>query len=326
MKGLAIRVLLGLVLGVAVFAALGGLWADLGAVWDYVAAFNWWLFLAALGLACGNYLIRFVKWQYYLRTIEVDVPTGESLTAFLASFVLTVTPAKLGEVLKSVLIRKTRGVPIAVTAPIVLAERLTDLIALLGLALVGVSTYQGGFTALALSAAFVAAGLAVLSIPRASLAIIAFTERIPLVGRVAPKLTTAYGSTRALIAPKPLFFATGISVFAWSLECLGFFVIMHGFVGAVPDLVAGTFVYASTTVLGALSFLPGGLGVTDGSMAVLAQELGMLPDQASAVAATCVIRLATLWFAVLVGFVALGWFRHRYLGGAEVTIDESSTE
>ena len=314
MEKLGVRVLFGVLFGAVVFAVLAGLWADLDAVLGQVAAFNWLVFAAALALAFGNYMIRFAKWEYYLGLIGVKLGKAESLGVFLSSFLLTVTPGKIGEVIKSVFLSRSRGIPVSVTAPIVLAERLTDLMALMCLALIGISTYRYGIEALAVSAALVAVGLLVLSIPRISLGIIAIWEKLPVVGGLAPKFRTAYGSMRTLVAPKPLLWATTISVVAWGLECLAFFVIIDGFRGAKPELLAATFLYAFATILGAISFLPGGLGVTEGSMAVLLEELGLMADQASAVAATCLVRLATLWFAVLIGLLAFLWYRRRFLG------------
>jgi glycosyltransferase 2 family protein len=312
-KKLERRVLLGLLFGMAVYLVMA-LWADVGAVKDAVLGFGWGWLVVALALTFGNYLLRFVKWQYYLGIVSVRVPRGESFTAFLASFVLTVTPGKVGEVVKSYLLKRSRGVPIAVTAPIVVAERLTDLLALLILAFVGLSTFAYGATALFVSAGVVLGGLLLLAHAPSMRALIDLTERLPWLGaKVAPKLRIAYRSMRALIGLRPLLLATVLSVAGWSLECVAFHLVIGGFDGARPELVAATFLYASSTVVGALSFLPGGLGVTEGGLSVGLVELGLLPTESLAVAATYLIRFATLWFAVLLGVLALGLFRRRYL-------------
>ena len=54
---------------------------------------------------------------------------------------------------------------------------------------------------------------------------------------------------------------------------------------------------------GALSFLPGGLGGAEAIMISLLVLKGM--TMPAAIAATVFIRLATLWFAVLIGLLAL---------------------
>jgi len=318
-KNLERKVLLGLLLGMVVYAGLA-IWADVGAVGRAVMGFSWWWLLVAVLLSCGNYALRFVKWQYYLGRVSVRGPRGESLTAFLASFLLTVTPGKVGEVVKSYLLKQSSGIPMAVTAPIVVAERLTDLIALLVLAFVGLSTFAYGMTALLVSGAVVLAGLALLGSNTAMSWLIDQFERLPWLGeRFAPRLRVAYRSMRALIGPRPLLIATTLSVAGWSLECVAFYWIIEGFAGSQATLVGATFLYASTTVIGALSFLPGGLGVTEGGMSVGLLELGMMASESAAVAATVLIRLATLWFAVLLGVVAFALFRRRYIGEAVPT-------
>lgn len=54
---------------------------------------------------------------------------------------------------------------------------------------------------------------------------------------------------------------------------------------------------------GALSFMPGGIGGAEGVMVALLMTQAPAAD---AVAATVLIRLTTLWFAVAIGALALG--------------------
>ncbi|MCA9563084.1 MAG: flippase-like domain-containing protein [Myxococcales bacterium] len=326
LEKLEYRLIWGVILGVGVYAILAVGFADLGEVSAEFSRFGWGTFAAALGLAFTNYLIRFLKWQYYLSRLGIRIPTGESFLVFLSSFVLTVTPGKVGEVLKSYFLRRTRGIPVSRTAPIVVAERLTDLLSLMAIAVVGLSTYALGVRALAVCAGLIALGIVVLSTPRAALATIALVRRLPMVGRIAPKLEVAYESMRALIGPVPLLVATALGVVGWGLEALALYLLIGGFPGTEPSLLAASFLYALTTILGAVSFLPGGLGVTDGSLTFLLTEVGSVASRSMAVAVTFLIRLATLWFAVFVGFAALFIYRRRYLVGTASDSDSSSEE
>ena len=76
------------------------------------------------------------------------------------------------------------------------------------------------------------------------------------------------------------------------------------------------FVYGTATIAGAIAMLPGGLGGTELAMRTMLDRLGGVPI-APAAAATLLVRLATLWFAVALGFVALWIFRARYDRGTE---------
>ena len=73
------------------------------------------------------------------------------------------------------------------------------------------------------------------------------------------------------------------------------------------------FIYATSTLAGALIPVPGGLGITEGSLKEQLVVIGKV-NAAAASAATILVRFATLWFAVLVGFVALTLLKRRYPG------------
>jgi uncharacterized protein (TIRG00374 family) len=309
-RGLVGKVAFGVAAGVAVYVGFT-IWADAGKVGAALATFSWrWAALACL-LAAGNYLVRFARWQVYLRVLGLRVEARDSLLVFLAGFSLTVTPGKLGEAVKAFLLRASHGIPAARTAPIVVAERVTDLLALLLLALVGVGHFDIDRRFLVAAAVVVGGGVLVVSIdPLAELAL-GLAARLPGLRRFAPKLREMHESTAALLHPKPLVLATAIATASWFLECLAFWVVVRGFPGAGLDVRAATFIYASMTIAGALSFLPGGLGVTEAGMLALLVKLGTNIGRGQAAAATFVTRAATLWFAVALGLPALVAYSRR---------------
>jgi uncharacterized protein (TIRG00374 family) len=93
-------------------------------------------------------------------------------------------------------------------------------------------------------------------------------------------------------------------------EALAFYWVLS-WLGADISLSFAIFVYALSMLAGALSFLPGGLGSAEAVMISLLVFKGMAAP--AAVAATVFIRLATLWFAVVIGLVALVRSRHGTL-------------
>jgi uncharacterized protein (TIRG00374 family) len=304
------RILIGVAAGVAIYVGFS-VWADARNVGRALASFAWTAALAGVGLAVANYLVRFVRWQYYLRVLGLTVPAGESFLVFLGGFALTVTPGKLGEAIKAILLRESRGIPVARTAPIVIAERFTDLLGLLLLTGVGVFTFDVDRRFLAAGAALVGLGLLVVSVESIAVFALRLAARVPGVRGLAPKLEQFYRNTATLLRPAPLAVAVLLSVVSWSFECLAFWLIVGGFPGASVALRAAVFIYATMTVAGALSFLPGGLGVTEMGMLQLLGKLGTGTGRSVAAAATFVTRACTLWFAVAVGLAALVLFARR---------------
>jgi uncharacterized protein (TIRG00374 family) len=106
-----------------------------------------------------------------------------------------------------------------------------------------------------------------------------------------------------------LIFATLLSVIGWLAEALALHLILI-WMGATPSVAFSLFAYAAAMLAGALSFLPGGLGGAEVVMVGLLMLGGM--SSGDAVAATVLIRLATLWFAVVLGLGALtDWVRRE---------------
>jgi uncharacterized protein (TIRG00374 family) len=307
-------------LGALVFAALA-LYGDVQELRRTVREFALPAFALATLLAAGNYALRIVRWQYYLRHIGIRIPLGESAIVYLAGFVMSVTPGKVGEVFRSLLLYEARGTSIARTAPIVIAERLTDLIALVLLTSVGALAFEHGVAVTVTSAVMVAGLALVCAYPPFGRHALRIAERLPLLRRVGPRLREAYESLLELTRPLPLLIGTAVAFVAWGLECGSLYAIIGGFDVTLP-WDATVFAYAASTIGGAVAMTPGGLGATEVTMTALLQTLGgaaMPPATASAT--TMLVRLATLWFAVLIGLLALAV--HRAMRRSAVQGDDA---
>jgi uncharacterized protein (TIRG00374 family) len=316
------RTLIGVALGVLIYVVIL-LVFGVREVADALDGFAFWTLAAALGLSSINYLLRFWKWELALGWLDVrggsqglHAPTqqlgvGRSALIYLAGLSMSVTPGKLGEVLRSVLLRASDGVPFTRTAPIVAADRLSDLIALVVLALIGlagVSEFHEYLPQVIAALALVAAAVLVLGSPRLFGALLDLCAKLPVIGKLADKARGMVESAAALLRLRRLLVLSVISVVGWGLECVGYWLILRGFTGVEASLLLCTFLWSATTLIGALSFLPGGLGATEASLGVLVIRFAVGVNQPVAVASTLLIRACTLWYGELVGAVALGLF------------------
>jgi uncharacterized protein (TIRG00374 family) len=298
---------LGALIGFAALAAFG----DLHQLGDRLGDFAWSGFAACLALALGNYVIRFLRWQLYLSRADIRIPVGASAIVFGSGLSLAITPAKLGELVKSYLLRELHGVPVTRSAPIVVAERVTDLLALLIVAVIGVAAY-GVAPMVAIGATVVVSGLlVVLAWPALANALIAVLTRPRPLARLRTPLQDTYANLATLCQPRVLVVATSLAVPAWLCECIGFSIVIDSFAATHCSVGLAMVIYAATTIAGALSFLPGGLGVTEGAMTLLLVRSAAHLDESTATAATLLTRFATLWFAVVLGLAFLAVARRR---------------
>jgi glycosyltransferase 2 family protein len=314
------RVLVVVAAGIAVFAGIS-VYADVSEIAARLRGFAWWTFAAAIGLALVNYALRFARWSIYLRDRGLAVAPRLSLLVFIAGFALSITPGKVGELLKSFLLRASLDIPIARSAPVVVAERVTDLLAVVLLALVGAALYGIGLATAIAGGVVVLGGLVVLSWPPLAAALINLATRPRRLSRFRVRLHALHRELAQLIRPWPLAWATAIGAVAWLAECVGFALIVNGFPGADVPLGLAILIYAVTTLAGALSFLPGGLLVTEAGMTLFLVRSARGVERATAGAATILTRLATLWFAVALGLVALALYRRLAPVGAAEALD-----
>ncbi|QIN78273.1 hypothetical protein GBA65_06840 [Rubrobacter marinus] len=192
LQSLKRNLVLALGLSVAVYLAIAVL-SDLGELVEAFRRFDWLLAPVILGLVALSYAGRFVRWAYYLRVLGISLPLGQNAAIFAAGLSMTVSPGKLGEVLKSVFMRRAAGTPVARSAPAVVAERVTDGTGMILWGLLGALTFDFGLQALiAFSIAMVGA-VAVFRSKKLSLLAERVMSRLPLLKRLAPHLSEFHG-------------------------------------------------------------------------------------------------------------------------------------
>ena len=308
LKKLKQKVIVSIVIAGVLYLAFT-IYADFNQVINAFGKFNLLLLPLLLFLSFLNYFTRFLKWDYYLSIVKVKMKKIDSLSTFMSGLIMSVTPAKLGEVLKSVLVKEITGEPISKTAPIILAERITDFLSLLLIAIVGAFVFDYGGNITIIVAAFFIILIIIISNKKIALPIINFSDRIPLIKKYIHNIHSAYESSYQLLKIKPLILMTIISLISWGFECLGYYLILINF-NVNFGLLWASFSYSFSTIIGAISMLPGGLGLTEGSLTYLLMKKGIAAE--ISVATTFIVRAVTLWFAVLVGIVSLSFYQKRF--------------
>jgi uncharacterized protein (TIRG00374 family) len=308
------RMVPGLLLGVVALVVLG-LVGDLQQVGQQIRQFNWWMFPAALCFTLFNYALRFLKWHFYIRQIGAKkLAWKQSLRLFIAGFPLAVTPGKVGEALKGVWLQSLSGIPVARGISVVVAERISDGLAVLGLSTLGVIAYPRYWLAFALILTGLLGVVVVSQIRPAAIWILDQGERIRPLRKMVGALREFYEGSFSLFRPGATILAVSLGVVSWLGEGIGFYLLLIG-LGLPPgvDLFSlAVFTLSFSTVVGAVSALPGGLGAAEASIAGMLTLLGGIAA-ATASAGTLLIRLATLWFGVGLG-LAVWFFSRDFLG------------
>ena len=323
-KRLAIQFLWSLLLALLVYMALilYGDWRQLSA---RLADFPWMWLPPALGLTLVNFGVRLLKWHWYLRLIKAPISFDQSARIYGISFLMMMTPGKVGEFLRAFMVRNVTGVPVSVVAPVVLAERMTDGLAMILLAGIGLLAIDDAAIRLAASAALLVIIAIIVGIQIRPLALwgLGMGHRLPLVRRFADKLAAFYESSYHILQPKYLLISVLVGLVSWASQGLAFYLVMLGFgvAGGFDSMLKSVSIFNISTVVGAVVATPGGLGGVEGSLAALSTQLLML-TRSAAVAAALLIRFVTLWFGIAIGLISLALWRHLLTNQVESRTEE----
>lgn len=284
-----------IVFAVAVYLVMG-IYADFGKLISAMKNFHWIFLFALLILTTMSYLIRFIKWDFFLKKAGIHLNRKDNLYVFFSGLSMIISPGKIGEIWKGWLIKDITREELSKTIPVVFVDRITDVLGLVLLSLLGVLYYKDGLY-LSLVLLFIFTGFFILIRSKTISNIIISMLEIRF-GRFAENIKIMHESFRRTMKPKSLIGMSLLSAFAWFFECFGLFIISRGF-GQSISMAQATFIFSFASLAGAVSMIPGGIGVAEATISGLLQSFGLTP--AISVGIAIIVRFGTLWYGAIIG-------------------------
>jgi uncharacterized membrane protein YbhN (UPF0104 family) len=261
------------------------------------------VFALMLCLSSLNYVCRAARWLLFSHAMRLHVPRARNALYYVAGFAMTTTPGKLGEALRLWFLRRGHGCRYADTVGLLIADRLWDAVAMASVLCASVA-WLAAYLWVSFFAAAIVGGVTLLCLkPSVLLAGINIAARwVP--GRRRMFATGRRALRKMNCLARPDIFGLGLllGLIGWFSEGISLFVLLHA-LHAPVGAGACVFIFAFSMIVGAISVLPGGLGSTEATIAGLLALQGV-PVQ-TAILATAVVRVTTLWFAVCLGMIAL---------------------
>ena len=285
-----------------------GVYANFGNLLLALEKFNWIYLPLMIILVTLAYFVRFIKWNFFLRNVDVYLPLKQNLFVFFSGLSMTITPAKAGEIWKGWLIREINGENLSNTVPVVIVDRVTDVIGLIILSLTGILYYKSGIYVLLILVILFAAFIIAIKSETISNRLISILET--RAGRYSGDIKDMHETFKRSLASKYLVGMSLLAVVAWFLECLSIFFVIQGF-GQSISLVLSVFLYSFASIVGAVSLIPGGLGVAEATLSGLLVIFGF--SSSIAVGAALIIRLGTLWYGAILGFLIYSIFKKKFI-------------
>lgn len=297
-----------IIFSVLVYVVMG-VYADFDSLLSALKSFNWCFIPILIALTMIGYFIRFVRWNFFLKEVNVHLELKDNLFVFFSGLAMTITPAKAGEIWKSWLIKEiNQEYALNQTVPVVISDRLADLLALVFLATLGIVYYQKGIFVILLILMLFVGFLILIKSPELSGRFISIFER--RAGKYSGNAQTMHETFQKLLTIKNISIATLLGVLAWFMECLALFIIVYAF-GSHLNLILSIFTFSFSSLAGALSMIPGGMGVTEATLSGILYYFGL--TSVIAVGSAIIIRFVTLWFGTMLGMVIYLWGKSKIL-------------
>ena len=249
------------------------------------------------------WIVLFTRWNLLLKNSNIHVPVKDNLKIYMSGFALSITPGKVGELIKSQLLKNKFGIPREKTAPIVLVEQLYNIIGIIGVSILGLWYFEFGAHIILIAASLLVIILILISSKRLFEKFLTLLSRIKFLSQYTSAFSNSYDVLRKSTRGWVVVYASALSIAFWLIESvIAYFVLLSFGVNHIEFLSVIT-TYTSSIILGVASFLPLGIGVVEGSLAGFFTLQGV--DVSVALTLVIFIRIFTRWIAVSVGFVSL---------------------
>tara|TARA_B100000953_G_scaffold90518_1_gene73796 strand:- start:653 stop:1603 length:951 start_codon:yes stop_codon:yes gene_type:complete len=309
---------------IIIIIAVVGLYAifliasDINTIADKISSFKIEFLPIIIILVTCSWFVLFTRWHLLLMNSKIFIPKKNSFIIYLSGIALTIIPGKVGELVKSQLLKTKFGIPRSKTVPIVILEQFYTLIGLIVISFFGIWYFELGTYVIGFFTAVLVFSFILISSKRIFNKLMVILEKRKITSKFVEPLSLSYDTVRKSIRGPIVFYAIALTSIFWLLEAVTvYFVLLSFGVDGIEFLMVIP-TYATSIMLGFLSFLPMGLGVVEGSLASFFSLQGI--EVSLSLTLVIIIRVFTRWYGVAVGFVAL-----RLSGGLTFTDEQTKT-
>lgn len=264
-----------------------------------------------IGLSFSSYLLRYLRWYWLLSRAGSKTKVTTGFLAYLAGFVFTATPGKLGELVR-IRYLTPQGVPPWKVLAAFVYERAFDLIVVLFLSALAIGQSDIFLFVFCFVMIILSVLVFVVFNPAWLTRILVYLRfyRLKKLSRICITLRDGMAGCRIWLTQLDILVSIILGVLAWGLTSIAFIMLLDYF-DVVLQITTSIAIYPLSMLAGAASMLPGGMGSTEVAIVAMLSSFGVSVDMALIVAIG--IRVATLWFAILCGFVSMLILEYTFL-------------
>ncbi len=273
---------------------------------------NFWYLGGAIFIYYFTFVLRGWRWKYMLASANISETTGHTMPGMVGMFQIftlswftnSILPARMGDAYRCYLIKRRAGASFGISLGTMLAERLIDLVVLVGMLLLAGAAVYGTHTPDRAQQAFLVGGsvvvigvigVVVLWILRDRIETFMPTRIVRVYRRVRNGL---FDSLARPIRP------VGVSILLWFCDGLRVLLVALA-LGEVISYEAAIMVALLSALVSTVPITPAGLGFVEGIMIYALTTIGVGSSTAGAIA--LLDRVVTYGSLIIVGGIVYLW-------------------
>ena len=259
-------------------------------------------------LVSASWVPLIIKWHFLLKNSEINIPLSKTIAIFFSGSAFEITPGQIGILIKSQLLKTSSNISRTKTVPIVIVEKIYDLIGAILASVIGIIILGMEFYLIIIAISVLVFIFFFMYHRRSSELFFNRMTKLKLFSKYVENISEFYDIIKKSTSVKASVICILLALTYWFMISAAAYYTLIAFDINILDYLKILAIYTTSTLLGAISFIPGGIGITEGAIAGLLTLNGL--DISTALILSVMIRVLTLWYTVCVGFIAL-----KFTGG-----------
>ena len=301
------RLILVLVAAIGIYAIFLFL-SDFSIISEKISNFKINYLPLILLLVSVSWIPLIIKWHFLLKNSRINVPLTKSIAIFFSGSAFEITPGQIGILIKSQLLKTSSNISRTKTVPIVIVEKIYDLIGAILASVIGIIILGMEFYLIIIAISVLATIFFFMYHRRSSELVFNRITKLKFFSKYIDNMSEFYEVVKKSTNVKAATICILLALTYWFIISAAAYYTLIAFDVNLLDYLKVLAIYTTSTLLGAISFIPGGIGITEGSIAGLFTLNGV--DISTALILGVMIRVLTLWYSVGVGFISL-----KFTGG-----------
>lgn len=247
-------------------------------------------------------ILRIFRWIFYTDTFMSKIPFKRNVLYYLSGYSMLLSPGRVGEIIRSPFIKRDYGISISKTASITFVERFYDLLATFTIISVALSFTNLPKTILLAPIIIISIMILLMWNKKWLLKISNNLQKIRFLKSIIPDMNESFDTIFPLLKPKRFIISISITLTVVLFEALGVYYLLQS-QNITFNFATLTVIVHVSSFLGAISMLPAGLGVQEGSFSGLLVLYHIPKD--IAFSTSLLFRLFTTGMFTIIGIISL---------------------